>query len=47
MPDESLINKRLKEMVESLKYGELVVKYTIHDSKIVKGEVVERVESLG
>jgi hypothetical protein len=47
LPDENSIQKRLKEIVESLKYGELVIKYTIHDSKIVKGEVIERVESLG
>lgn len=44
---EEAIQERLKEVVRILKYGELVVRYTIHDSKIVKGEIKEKIESLG
>jgi len=44
---EIAILEQVKKKAKDLEYGELVVKFTIHNKKITKGEVILKTESLG
>ena len=43
---QEIIIKELKRRAEEMRYGAITVEFKIHDGKLVKGDILEKRETL-